>query len=278
MTIPHFSRAPRIPKSLAQRTVVAVALAVLCSSASALAVFTLNPSGVALNGPAFTADNVLISDYATVRFGPGNTFTESGFLSMSGAQLGGATLVPTGLNSNYGLYIGFSGTGTVSAGDPSLVGTSGTFSTLSYTLYGYNGAAIFGFDAGNNPTETATGEIILATGSLLSGTVSTAPAGGGGFTPSAAANLTFNPAAGTAAFFVAPAPFYNVALSSFTNTSSQVSSFAGGFKISQGGGSFNFQAASVPGPATYALMLAGLGGLGFMKRRPTATKNQGTLD
>ncbi len=267
MTLPLFSRATRIPKSLAQHTALAVALAALCSIASAATVFTLNPAGVALNGTVFTGDNVLISDYATVRFGPGSSFTESGFLSISGAQLSGLTLVPGGLNSNYGLYISFSGTGNTGLGDPSSVGTSGTFSTLTYTLYGYNGVASFGFDALNNPTETAVGEIMLATGSLLSGTVSTAPAVGGNFTPSAAANLTFNPAAATAGFFVAPVPFYNVALSSFTNTSSQVSRFNGGFSISQGGGSFNFQAAPIPEPATYSLMLAGLGAVGFMKRR-----------
>lgn len=278
MTITQFLRARRIPKSLAQRTVLGAALAGLCSSASALAIFTLNPAGVALNGSAFTGDNVLISDYATVRFGAGNTFTENGFLSISGAQLGGSTLVPPGLNSNYGLYISFSGTGNTGAGDPTLVGTLGTFNTLTYTLYGYNGPATFGFDVANNPTETAAGEIMLATGSLLSGTVSTAPAAGGGFTPSAAANLTFIPQASAAPFFVSPSPFYNVALSSFTNTSSQVIPFAGGFNIRQGGGSFNFQPAQVPEPATCALMLAGLFGVGVMKRRPKATKTDLALD
>jgi hypothetical protein len=250
-----------------QRSAVALALAALCASASALPVFTLNPAGAALAGTAFTADNMLVSDYATVRFGAGNTFTETGFLSISGAQLGGVTLVPPGLNSTYGMYIKFTGSGNTGAGDPGLVGTSGTFTTLTYTLYGYNGLATFGFDAGNNPTETAAGEVTLATGSLISGTVSTAPAGGGDFTPSAAARLSFTTAAGALPFFAAPVPFYNVALSSFTNTVSQVTRFDGGFKISQGGGSFNFVAAPIPEPETYALMLAGLCAVGFMARR-----------
>jgi PEP-CTERM motif len=258
------------PKPLLRRTAVAAALVALCASASALPAFTFNPAGAALSGTAFTADNMLISDYATVRFGPGNTFTETGFLSISGAQLGGVTLVPPGLNSTYGMYIKFTGTGNTGAGDPGLVGTSGTFTTLTYTLFGYNGTASFGFDAGNNPTETAAGEVTLATGSLVNGTVSTSPAGGGDFTPSAAARLTFATAAGAAPFFVAPVPFYNVALSSFTNTVSQVTRFDGGFKISQGGGSFNFVAAPIPEPETYALMLGGLFAVGFMARRRKA--------
>jgi hypothetical protein len=274
MTIIPFSRTTRMPTPLAKHAVVAVALAALSSSVFALPTFTLNPSAVGLAGTVFTADNILISDYATVRFGAGNTFTETGFLSISGAQLGGTTLLPGGLNSGYGMYIKFSGTGTVGAGDPTLVGTSGTFSTLTYTLYGYNGSASFGFDASNNPTETASGEQILATGSLLSGTVSTSPASAGNFTPSAAADLTFITAVGASAFFAAPIPFSTVALSSFTNTSSQVTRFTDGFSIAQGGGSFNFAPAAVPLPGTYALMFAGLWAVGFARRRPKASKTQ----
>jgi hypothetical protein len=273
MTIIPFSHAPRVEKPLAIRTALAVALTALCSSVYALPVFTFNPAGVALAGTAFTADNILISDYATVRFGAANTFTESGYLSISGAQLGGINLLPGGLNSSYGMYISFSGNGSTGPGNPSLVGTSGTFSTLSYTLYGYNGAATFGFDASNNPTETASGEKILATGSLVSGTVATSPASAGNFTPSAAADLTFLIAAGANAFFVAPVPFPNLALSSFTNTSSQVTRFDGGFSIGQGGGSFNFApAAAVPLPGTSALTFAGLCAVGFASRRRKAGK------
>ncbi len=278
MTVIPFPRAPRLSKPLAIRTTLAVALTALCSIASALPAFTFNPAGVALSGTAFTADNMLISDYATVRFGPGNTFTETGFLSISGAQLGGINLLPGGLNSSYGMYISFSGTGSTGPGNPSLVGTSGTFSTLSYTLYGYNGAATFGFDASNNPTETASGEKILATGSLISGSVSTSPASAGNFTPSAAADLTFITSAAAAAFFVAPNPFSNVALSSFTNTSSQVTRFDGGFSIGQGGGSFNFApAAAVPLPGSYALTFAGLCAVGFASRRRKSSKAQFAL-
>jgi hypothetical protein len=271
MTTITFSYLMRRQKPLLRPTAVAVTLAALCTSVSALPTFTLSPAGAGLTGATFTADNILISDYATVRFGAGNTFTETGFLSISGAQIGGINLLPGGLNNSYGMYISFSGTGSTGPGNPSLVATSGTFSTLNYTLYGYNGTATFGFDASNNPTETASGERVLATGSLLSGTVSTAPASAGNFTPSAAADLTFLTAAGASGFFVAPVPFFNLALSSFTNTSSQVTRFDGGFSIGQGGGSFNFAAAPVPLPGTYALMFAGLCAVSLVKRRSKVT-------
>ena len=213
---------------------------------------------------AVSADNLLISDSSTVTFSSG-AFTDVGFLSISAAQLGGATSTPGGLNSTYGLYIAFTGTGTTTTGNPSTTPTFGSFDTLRYTLYGYNGTAAFG-SSGNTPTESATGEVALATGSLINGSVSTIPAGGGVYTPSAAAQLTFVPTAAAAGFFAAPNPFHDIAFAAFTNTVSQVEGFDGGFRIRQGGGAINFTTA-VPEPETYALLLAGLGGVAFMARR-----------
>lgn len=237
------------------------------ASAVALPSFTLNPASAGLAGTAFTADNILISDFSTVTL-TGTTFTDVGFLNVSGFQLGGSTLVPAGLNSGYGLYIAFSGAGTTSTGNLGTTPTFGSFTTLNYTLFGYNGPASFGF-TGNTPTESAANEIVLGTGSLVpgTGTVSTSPAGGGLFTPSAAATLTFTAAANQSGFFSAPTPFFNTAFAAFTNTVSQVEAFDGGFRIRQGGGAFNFAqtVTPIPEPETYALMLAGLVGLGAIR-------------
>lgn len=248
---------------------VAIAMAAVSAGASAaLSPFTLDPTGVGLAGPSFTADNVLISDFSTVTFGAGGTFSDTGYLSVSALQLGGSTFTPTGLNSTYGLYIKFTGAGTQTAVNPALDPAFGSFSSLTYTLYGYNGPASFGF-SGNTPTTTAPAGVALASGSLINGSVSSIPTGDGlTFTPSANAKLSFNVAAGQEAFFESPSPFYNLALTAFTNTTSEVEAFDGGFRIRQGGGSFNFTSTPpVPEPQTYAMLLAGLGAVGFVARR-----------
>ncbi len=169
----------------------------------------------------------------------------------------------------------FSGAGSVSGGNPAASPTNGTFSSLNYTLYGYNGpSATFGFDGADNPTVTgAAGAIALATGSLLPGanqsSVGSSPQAPS-FTSFAGANLSFTPTAAGGSFFTDPSTFYNVAVSSFINSPTEVSpvsaGFASGFRIAQGGGSVNF-AAPVPEPETYSLLLAGLGAIAWVARR-----------
>lgn len=255
---------------LLRRSAVAVAVATACAGAWAdTPPFTLNPAGAStpLNGATFTADNILVSDYSKVTVS-GSTFTETGFLSLVGFQLGDTLLLPPGLNTTYGLYIAFMGHGTTS-GNPTTQNTAGIFTDLNYTLYGYNGSATFGLDPGNNPFETAAEADVLATGSLISGSVSTSLSGTGPlFSPAATASLSFVKGVNAGSFYAAPSPFYNLAFAAFTNTTSQVIAFDGGFAIKKGGGAFNFGATPpVPEPETYALLLGGLGAIGFVTRR-----------
>lgn len=246
---------------------LAVGLLAASAGASALNTFTFNPGAAGLAGATFTADNLLISDYATVNRTSATTFTESGFLSITGAQLNNLNLVLPGLNSTYGLFIAFSGSGTTDGNNPLTSVSVGSFTALTYTLYGYNGSASFGF-SGTTPTTTAASPTVLATGSLLNGNVVSLPSGGS-FLPAAGAAVTFSVSA--PAFFQSPSGFYSQAQTSFSNTSSQVQPFSGGFMVQQGGGSINF-ASPVSEPMPSALLLGGLGVIGFVARRRSLTR------
>lgn len=265
-------------KVRAYRALAAASLALGCVSAWALPVFTLNPMGATtpLNGGSVTADNIIVSDYFRVVAGPEDgTFTQTGFLSVEGFQLANSSVSSPGLNSTYGLYISFSGTGQqLSGGNPLTSFTSGSLTKLDYTLFGYNGpAATFSFNAANEPTSSVTTAVALATGTLIQGSVSTAPALNGttaSFVPSANASVTFTPVMGQGDFFANPPDFYNLAFSAFTNPVSTVTVIsATEFLVTQGGGSFNFAEVTppIPEPETYALMLAGLGAVSFVAKR-----------
>jgi PEP-CTERM motif len=247
---------------VAKRASVAIAAAMACAGASAaLPPFTFNPSAVGLAGPSFSADNLLISDYATVTTNA-TGFTESGYLAITGAQLGSTTFIPTGLTSAYGLYIAFQGSGTNTFSSGGFTG--GTFDTLSYTLYGYNGPATFTPTSAPAPLVTlASGSLDMADPSTFSSTVN----GGVVTSANASAYLTFGIAAAASGFVVSPTSFYTLAQSAFNNTPSEITTTATGFVVTQGGGSVNFVTSPVPEPETYALLLAGLGAIAFMGLR-----------
>lgn len=223
--------------------------------------FTFDPSIVGLSGSSFTANSVQLSDYATA-WESGASFTETGFMAVTSFQLNGQPVVAPGLNSGaggYGLYVAFSGAGMFST--PNL----GTFSSLSYTLYGYNGAPIqFGFDASHNPIKVTApaSEIVLASGALVPGTGSIITTSAPQFA-FASMSLSFSVDSTNKGFFASPTPFYTLADATFSNTPQQINAFAGGHEFNQGGGVMTM----VPEPETYAMMLAGLGTLGFLIRR-----------
>jgi hypothetical protein len=254
------------------RSAVALAIAAVGSAAMAQVppTFTFDPTAVGLTGSSVTANNILISDFSRVTFTSGSQFTETGYLVVTGFQ---SATDPKIEVPGLGMYVKFDASGTTTATNPTAAPTVASFNTLTYTLYGYNdvGTATFGFDGSGNPTETAEGEKVLATGTLQSGGGSTLPdPQSGKFYAFAGAALNFNPDPANAAFFVSPNPFFDTALTTFANTPDTVTPFGNGFLITQGGGKISFQqqqVTPVPEPETYALLLAGLGMIGFLTRR-----------
>ena len=265
------SNRPSIPgRSALRGALTAAALASACSAGWALPVFTFNPSAIdaSIGGGPVTADNFVVSGYGTVTTF-GTNFTEQGYLSVSSLTLfdvptNSDKAVSSGINSSFGLYVKFTGSGTDTP--TSSTSSSGSFAVLSYELYGYKGgAASFQATGAGTSITTPNPGVLLGSGSLLPGssigTFSSSPGNTGAY---AALQATFTPTAVGNAFFTSPKPFYNAANVSFVDT--VIMPTASGFVTTHGGGTVNF-ANAVPEPATYAMLLAGLAAVGFIANR-----------
>lgn len=100
--------------------------------------FTWNPGAVGLNGATpFTGDALKLSEYSHTKVVSPTTWSEHGYLQVTGIVNNNAVSVPTGLNSDYSLYLDYENTGTI---------YTGKFDTLSMTLYGVEGVSSFDLD------------------------------------------------------------------------------------------------------------------------------------
>jgi hypothetical protein len=254
-----FAQGLSLGRFAAKASACIAAVTLSFNAAAAPQTFTFDPSAVGLNGAAFSGDNLLISDFATITSTP-TGFTQSGYLSITSAQLGSAPAGASGgLNSTYGLYVAFSASGDITT--PPAPGPfsfySGELTNVSYTLYGYNGSASF---SPSTVSLTDPGSrVTLATGSLESGGFTGLLAGGQVAFASSFMDVTFTPEAGAAGFFGWQGPFSGLAQATFVNASSTITNTATGFTVSQGGGTISFIAAPVPEPETYAMLVVGLG-------------------
>ena len=225
--------------------------------------FQVDPSAIGESQSSFEALAINFNYAATVSQTAGGVFTESGLATFSTYNNPFNTPLPssmTGLNqgpgtTGYNLYATFTATGTASPAAGG--GLNGIFDTFVVS---------FMADPDRNTTTTSgttpggvTGDdILVASGTLLNGGFHVFPGlANGDF----AVRIAANPVGGF---------FSGIPIIDMTGVNTSISGVGPG--EFQGGtilGSGNVQA--IPEPETYALMLAGLGALGFVARRRRRT-------
>jgi len=243
----------------------------------AVPVFQITPS--ALGGPAAPVNADFISGLSSellrlnspaagqLSTGAGETgWVQFTTFSLLGNPAFGAV---TGLGVDYGLYLTFTVVSTLQSGTLALPGSTYTVDSLNFQVFAdldldnvFTQASAAG---AGTPALVVDGgaadDVLLATGSLLSGVASINAQGGAGINTL----QTFLLTATGSTFFTSPVPFYSMAFDEFNNTAQGVSLIGNNLAINQATGGIDFVA--VPEPGSLALLGAALVAFGFGRRR-----------
>ena len=231
---------------------------------------TVNAAGISFNYSAIIDQTLNGATYDG-----DDPFTESGFLTKASFTDGMGTAVPSQLNASpafapagYGIYGLFTIDGTA-AQDGS--GIHATFSSATLQLYIDPGQdTTLSFVGNTATTGGATGDdYVIASYTLASGEAHVfGGLANGDF--DTILNLTLSDDGSTSdgeSYFSSPSPFYT--LENFGGNTQRIdgASLTESFVATASGAGVELFLAPVPEPETYALMLAGLGALGFVARR-----------
>jgi hypothetical protein len=249
---------------------------------------TFNPAGsspaLSTNAPQFTADNATISDYSSISISPSGSFTETGILPITAFAQNNTGVFPAGFNSiaganPYSLYFTFTANGTLTS---NTAGSSGSFSSLTYSLYGNPGnnkGAITVAPGSVTYAGGTAGDVLLGGGSLISGNASLTANNtnvGPAILPAANALVNFTPQSGQSGFFPSLTDLSLNLNAAFFNSGDVVTESGGGASpldilIQGGGGDVGFLTSGptppVPEPASFAVLGAGLLGLLVARRQ-----------